>query len=59
MRVITLPAKPGTLCPFTVRHDAACAGLKRCGKCNRALSFSEGPTCHRCLADAGKEARHG
>ena len=61
MRTVTLPAKPGSLCPFTVRHDAACRHLKRCSRCNRALSFNERYTCDRCLADvanAGKEARH-
>ena len=52
MRTITLPAKPGSLCPFTHLPTAACRNRPRCRACHRALSFSERHTCHRCLADA-------
>ena len=52
MRTVTLPAKPGSLCPFTNRLDASCRNHPRCRRCHRALSFSERHTCHRCLAAA-------
>ena len=59
MRVITLPARPGSLCPFTNRPDASCRYRPRCRACNRALRHSERDCCDRCRADAGrKEARH-
>lgn len=50
MRTITLPAKPGALCHFTNRPDAACRRLPRCRSCGRVLGFNERENCHRCMA---------
>jgi hypothetical protein len=35
MRTVTLPAKPGTLCPFTGKATAACRrpGWGNCSRC--------------------------
>lgn len=52
MRVISLPAKPGSLCPFTNRPDASCFNRPRCQACNRALRHSERDCCDRCRATA-------
>lgn len=57
MRTVTLPAKPGTLCPFTGKATAACRRVPRCRRCHRALAFNERHTCHRCLAANGASGR--
>lgn len=51
MRVVTLPAKPGSLFTFTNRLDAYCRNRSRCRVCNRALRHSERDCCDRCRTD--------